>query len=182
MILKENDFRIEEDGIWISKKALEEVRDYYREVCKGHAKSEVLDWSAGVDHGKRDILNDILKCFNENLIVTNKDVEGMQAVGKDMTIETEYTFEQIAANLTGKSLLLQHRSVTGDLDYEEKYLSLNLFRVHPKRATYYHTVKGAGTSFMMELKKEMIEALTTFGTWEGSTYRKGVVTKIMIIQ
>ena len=77
MILKENDFRIEEDGIWISKKALEEVRDYYREVCKGYAKSEVLDWSAGVDLGKRDILNDILKCFNENLIVTNKDVEGM---------------------------------------------------------------------------------------------------------
>lgn len=100
----------------------------------------------------------------------------------NMKVDTEYTFEQMAATLTGKSLLLQHRSATGDLDYEEKYLSLNLFRVHPKRATYYHTVKGAGTSFMMELKKEMIEALTTFGTWEGSTYRKGVVTKIMIIQ
>ena len=182
MTLKEKDYRIEEDGIWISKKALEEVRDYYREVCKGHAKSEVLDWSAGVDLGKRDILNDILKCFNKNLIVTNKDVEGMQAVGKDMTIETEYTFEQIAANLTGKSLLLQHRSVTGDLDYEEKYLSLNLFRVHSKRATYYHTVKGGGTSFMMELKKDIIEALATSGIWEGSTYRKGVVTKIMIMQ
>ena len=38
MILKEKDYRIEEDGIWISKKALEEVRDYYREVCKEHAK------------------------------------------------------------------------------------------------------------------------------------------------
>lgn len=113
-------------------------------------------------------------------MITNYGQE--RAVGEDMTIETEYTFEQIAANLTGKSLLLQHRSVTSDLNYEEKYLSLNLFRVHPKRATYYHTVKGAGTSFMMELKKEMIEALTTFGTWEGSTYRKGVVTKIMIIQ
>ena len=69
MTLKEKDYRIEEDGIWISKKALEEVRDYYREVCKGYAKSEVLDWSAGVDLGKRDILNDILKHF-ENKKVT----------------------------------------------------------------------------------------------------------------
>ena len=69
MILKENDFRIEEDGIWISKKALEEVRDYYREVCKEHAKCEVLDWSSGVDLGKREMLNDILKHF-ENKKVT----------------------------------------------------------------------------------------------------------------
>ena len=69
MILKENDFRIEEDGIWISKKALEEVRDYYREVSIEHAKCEVLDWSAGVDLGKRDMLNDILKHF-ENKKVT----------------------------------------------------------------------------------------------------------------
>ena len=61
--LKEKDYKIEENGIWISKKALEEVRDYYREVCKEHAKCEVLDWSAGVDLGKRDMLNDILKHF-----------------------------------------------------------------------------------------------------------------------
>lgn len=67
--LKEKDYKIEENGIWISKKALEEVRDYYREVCKEHAKCEVLDWSAGVDLGKRDILNDILKHF-ENKKVT----------------------------------------------------------------------------------------------------------------
>lgn len=113
-------------------------------------------------------------------MITNYGQE--RAVGEDMTIETEYTFEQMAANLTGKSLLLQHRSVTGDLDYEEKYLSLNLFRVHPKRATYYHKVKGGGTSFMMELKKDIIEALATSGIWEGSTYRKGVVTKIKIMQ
>lgn len=92
-----------------------------------------------------------------------------------------FGYEQMAANLTGKSLLLQHRSVTGDLDYEEKYLSLNLFRVHPKRATYYHTVKGAGTNFMIELKKEIIEALSTSGMWEGNTYRKGVETKIMVL-
>ena len=113
-------------------------------------------------------------------MITNYGQE--RAVGEDMTIETEYTFEQMAANLTGKSLLLQHRSVTGDHDYEEKYLSLNLFRVHPKRATYYHKVKGGGTSFMMELKKDIIEVLATSGIWEGSTYRKGVVTKIMIMQ
>lgn len=69
MILGEKDYRIEEDGIWISKKALEKVRDYYREVCKEHAKGEVLDWSAGVDLGKRDMLNDILKHF-ENKKVT----------------------------------------------------------------------------------------------------------------
>ena len=93
-------------------------------------------------------------------MITNYGQE--RAVGEDMTIETE--------------------CVTGDLDYEEKYLSLNLFRVHPKRATYYHTVKGGGTSFMMELKKDIIEALATSGIWEGSTYRKGVVTKIMIMQ
>lgn len=92
-----------------------------------------------------------------------------------------FGYEQMAADLTGKSLLLQHRSVTGDLDYEEKYLSLNLFRVHPKRATYYHTVKGAGTNFMIELKKEIIEALSTSGMWEGNTYRKGVETKIMVL-
>lgn len=67
--LEGKDYRIEENGIWISKKALEEVRDYYREVCKEHTKCEVLDWSAGVDLGKRDILNDILKHF-ENKKVT----------------------------------------------------------------------------------------------------------------
>ena len=69
MTLEEKDYRIEEDSIWISKKALEEVRDYYREVCKDHSKGETLDWSAGVDLGKRDMLNDILKCF-ENKKVT----------------------------------------------------------------------------------------------------------------
>ena len=75
MILKENDFRIEEDGIWISKKALEEVRDYYRELCKEHAKFFVdLGWSEGVDLGKRDILNEILKHF-ENKKVTEQVTE-----------------------------------------------------------------------------------------------------------
>lgn len=92
-----------------------------------------------------------------------------------------FGYEQMAADLTGKSLLLQHRGVTGDSGYEEKYLSLILFRVHAKRATYYHTVKGAGTNFMIELKKEIIEALSTSGMWEGNTYRKGVETKIMVL-
>jgi len=92
-----------------------------------------------------------------------------------------FGYEQMAADLTGKSLLLQHRGVTGDSGYEEKYLSLILFRVHAKRATYYHTVKGAGTNFMIELKKEIIEALSTSGMWEGNTYRKGVKTKIMVL-
>ena len=92
MTLKEKDYKIEEDGIWISKKALEEVRDYYREVRKEHAKGEALDWSAGVDLGKRDMLNDILKCFNENLIVTNKAVgSGIQSASKDME-NNDHTF------------------------------------------------------------------------------------------
>lgn len=91
------------------------------------------------------------------------------------------SYEKMAASLTGKSLLLQHRSVTGDGKYEERYLSLSLFRIHPKRAAYYHTVKGAGSSFMMELKKEMIESLSVTGVWEGVAYRKGFTTKITII-
>ena len=34
MILQANDFKIENDGIWVSKKAIEECKKHYKQVAE----------------------------------------------------------------------------------------------------------------------------------------------------
>lgn len=68
MTLNKDEFRVEDDGIWISKAALEECRDHYRKVAekfKPRPKKQGLDsvWSFYV--GKADVFIDLLKHFEQ---------------------------------------------------------------------------------------------------------------------
>ena len=66
MILEKDEYRIEDDGIWISKKALKEFRKQFTTLAKEKGKLPELD-IANTDMwyylGKRDVLIDLLKHF-----------------------------------------------------------------------------------------------------------------------
>ena len=66
MILQGNDFKIENDGIWISKNAIEEFRTQFTALAKEKSNLPELD-IANTDMwyylGKRDVLIDLLKHF-----------------------------------------------------------------------------------------------------------------------
>ena len=68
MILQANEFKIENDGIWISKKALEECKKHYCKVAD-QCKKEYFD---GKDNfkfpmyiGKADVYRDLIKHFEQ---------------------------------------------------------------------------------------------------------------------
>ena len=66
MILQANEFNIENDGIWISKKAIEKFRTQFTTLAKEKSNLPELD-IANTDMwyylGKRDVLIDLLKHF-----------------------------------------------------------------------------------------------------------------------
>jgi hypothetical protein len=66
MILQSDEFKIENEGIWISKKALEEFRTQFTTIAKEKGGSLELDIS-NTDMwyylGKRDVCIDLLKHF-----------------------------------------------------------------------------------------------------------------------
>ena len=71
MVLKPNEYKIENDGIWISKKALERNRDTFFEIATEHKGGAV---KGNIDnayyyhfHGKTDALIEILKMFNQEI-------------------------------------------------------------------------------------------------------------------
>ena len=62
MILQGNEFKIENDGIWISKKALEECKKHYQKVAdKCHLGKNNLQKVFYM--GKADVYVDLLKHF-----------------------------------------------------------------------------------------------------------------------
>lgn len=66
MVLEKDEYRIEGDGIWISKAALEECRDHYCTVAdkfKPKPQKEVSDLRYPFFLGKADVCNDLLKHF-----------------------------------------------------------------------------------------------------------------------
>ena len=58
MQLQDDEYRIEGDGIWISKKALKGLRQHYKRTAINEFKPYNM-----YDVGKADILTDILKLF-----------------------------------------------------------------------------------------------------------------------
>lgn len=66
MILHSDEFRIDGDGIWISKKAIEEFSTLFTDIAKGKSGYPELD-IANTDMwyylGKRDVLIELLKHF-----------------------------------------------------------------------------------------------------------------------
>ena len=62
MILQSYDFKIQDDGIWISKKALEELRAHYNEVSLG-CDREMKMLQAHFYMGKCNAYIDLLKHF-----------------------------------------------------------------------------------------------------------------------
>lgn len=66
MVLQKDDFKIQDDGIWISKKAIEEFRTQFTTLAKEKSGQPELDIS-NVDMwyylGKRDVMIDLLKHF-----------------------------------------------------------------------------------------------------------------------
>ena len=66
MTLRKDEYRIEGDGIWISKKALEECRDHYCKVAdkfKPKKKDIAIDFKYPFYFGKADVCIDLLKHF-----------------------------------------------------------------------------------------------------------------------
>lgn len=58
MTLEENEYEIQNDGIWISRTALEELCNHYRNLCKVEGNSG----GAGLYYmGKRDLLVEVLR-------------------------------------------------------------------------------------------------------------------------
>lgn len=62
MVLEKDEYRIEGDGIWISKKALEECKQHYQKVAdKCHLGKNNIQKVFYI--GKADVCNDLLKHF-----------------------------------------------------------------------------------------------------------------------
>lgn len=62
MILQSDEFKIENDGIWISKKALEECKQHYKQVAE-HCFDEKNELKTLFYIGKSDVYADLLKHF-----------------------------------------------------------------------------------------------------------------------
>ena len=66
MVLDKKEYFIQDDGIWISKKALEECKQHYCKVAdkfKPKPKKQELDFRYAYYIGKADICVDLLKHF-----------------------------------------------------------------------------------------------------------------------
>lgn len=66
MVLERDEYRIENDGIWISKKALEECRDHYCNVAdklKPKPNRQDFDFLYPYYLSKADVCIDLLKHF-----------------------------------------------------------------------------------------------------------------------
>ena len=68
MVIRGDDYKIEGEGIWLSKKLLEEYKAHYLNVAEGNKDS----WKKNKDtfkfpfyEGKAEVLYDILKMFDE---------------------------------------------------------------------------------------------------------------------
>ena len=66
MVLQDDEYKIQDDGIWISKKALEECKQHYCKVAdkfKPKPKKQKLDFRYPFYIGKSDVYVDLLKHF-----------------------------------------------------------------------------------------------------------------------
>ena len=66
MVLESDEYKIQNDGIWISKAALEECRDHYCNVAdkfKPKPRRQDLDFRWPFYIGKADVCIDLLKHF-----------------------------------------------------------------------------------------------------------------------
>jgi hypothetical protein len=62
MTLEKDEYKIQDDGIWISKKALEELREHYNKVSLGCDREKKF-LLANFYMGKRHAYIDLLKHF-----------------------------------------------------------------------------------------------------------------------
>ena len=60
MVIRNDDYRIEGDGIWLSKALLESYRDHYPKMADAHKKDSFLQ---GFYFGEAQVVFDILKMF-----------------------------------------------------------------------------------------------------------------------
>ena len=62
MQLERDEYKIKDDGIWISKKALEECKKHYKQVAE-RCFDEENDFKTLFYIGKSNVYNDLLKHF-----------------------------------------------------------------------------------------------------------------------
>ena len=72
MVLKTNEYKIENDGIWISKKALERNRDAFAHIANEYnekSKERASIYKSFYRHylGKKDAISEILKMFDKEI-------------------------------------------------------------------------------------------------------------------
>lgn len=68
MILQNDEYKIQDDGIWISKKAIEEFRTQFTTLAKekgGQPELDISKTDMWYYLGKRDVLIDLLKHFEK---------------------------------------------------------------------------------------------------------------------
>ena len=63
MVLKAEEYKIENDGIWIPKKVLESLRDHYNKVADGKHLRQPNNLQKVFYIGKADVYRDLLKHF-----------------------------------------------------------------------------------------------------------------------
>jgi hypothetical protein len=66
MVLQDDEYRIKDEGIWISKKALEEFRTQFTSIAKekgGQPELDISKTDMWYYLGKRDVMIDLLKHF-----------------------------------------------------------------------------------------------------------------------
>ena len=66
MVLQDDEYRIQDDGIWISKKALKEFRTQFTAIAKekgGQPELDISNTDMWYYLGKRDVMIDLLKHF-----------------------------------------------------------------------------------------------------------------------
>ena len=67
MTLRDNEYKIMDDGIWLPKKVLEELQEHYCEVADKNKKDWIIkgDFKYPFYLGKADVYRDLLKHFEE---------------------------------------------------------------------------------------------------------------------
>ena len=63
MVLQNGEYKIENDGIWVKKEVLEQLRDHYAGIGNGIIKCDNKEPNALYYIGKADICKDLLKMF-----------------------------------------------------------------------------------------------------------------------
>jgi hypothetical protein len=68
MVLRDGEYKIEDEGIWISKKALEKWRDHYMQLHNQYAKKKDSRYLPWMFMGEYSVCVDLIKMFEPLMV------------------------------------------------------------------------------------------------------------------